>query len=546
MASTPERLDALTGLRFVAAAAVFVYHVPSWLQVPAFNPGPLGQVAVGYFFVLSGFILAHVYRRDDAPLSTGRFYLARFARVWPLHAVCLLAMLVIRPASLPHTTEQGLHLLAHVALLQGWTWDSDFALAWNGPAWSLSVEALFYAVFPLLVVRRTRTLFVVYAVCCLGNAALYATADHLAATRPDRIPNLAYLASSFPLPRLQEFVLGICAHAAWRHCTSRAGSGRWIATVWEVGALAAAVMCFFAFSSGQWGAAWISSGTAPITVGALSMGPGLSWAFALTIALCAAGNGWVSWALATRGMVYLGEISYAVYLVHTPAIALVSERMQGFAFLWHVPLVVGAAVTLAAAGWLHALVEVPARQAILARGAGLGKRLHVYGAAAGVAVRARAFHVITAIGIGGLAMGLWSKPTAYDFARGIVRESASALRGVRYADNQELLGATLFANTGGLTCWIAMAGGEPAGAGATIEARTGEGVFVHTLAAQLETAVAADGTRTTVITAQAGLHQLIGASVLALVVRGANEAVVAPLSGPVGADRASLELLRLP
>ena len=539
--ATPERLDALTGLRFVAAAAVFIYHVPNWLQVPAFNPGPLGQAAVGYFFVLSGFILAHVYRRDGAVMQTGRFYLARFARIWPLHAACLLAMLAVRPESWPRTMDQSVHFLAHAALLQGWTTDSSRALAWNGPAWSLSVEAFFYVLFPLLVRFRPRALIACYAACCLLNAALYALADARAVQHPEQIPAWAYFASSFPLPRLQEFVLGICTHDAWRHFANRGPRTAFTATVWELAAMAAAVVSFLLWGSG----AWATGRVAPMTAQALAQGPGYSWAFAATIALCAFGRGWISRVLATRTMVYLGEISYAFYLVHTPVMTLVGAGMQDFAFLWQVPAVVGVTATLAAAALLHALVELPARQAILARGAPLSSRPGIYLATAAKAARSRACRVVVALGIGGLAFGLASPPTVQDFARGIVRESQPALRGIRYATAFELLGATLFANSGGFLCWIAMRADDRTETQAVFEARTSDGKLVHTLATKLESVVV-DGTRTRVLTAQATLPELVGAAVLALVVRGADGVVIAPPSGPIAADRMSLEILRLP
>ncbi len=545
-----ERLDALTGLRFVAAAAVFVYHLPGWLQVPGFNPGPLGQAAVGYFFVLSGFILAHVYRRGDRPLSPGRFFRARFARIWPLHIACLVAMLAILPASIPDTAPEALQLLAHAALLQGWSWDSSWSLAWNGPAWSLSVEVFFYALFPLLVARRTRTLLVVYGLCWLVNAAIYATAEHLAVTHPQRTQIWAHLAASFPLPRLQEFVLGICANDLWqRHAAHRATS-TWTATAGELVSVAAVIACYFTFASGQWGPAWIGATSAPITVGALAQGPGLSLAYAATIAIAATGTGLLSRCLATTGMVYLGEISYAVYLVHTPVMTLVSAAMQHHAFLWHVPLLLGVTCTLAAAAWLHALVELPARQVLLARGIGASARARLLARTVATAVRDPKLLVVTLLAVGALAVARWSSPTPADFANGVAAHSDPALRGVHFGAEVELLGATLFANPDGMRCWIAMVGDHRADGTAAVhaelEARTADGQLVHRFALRADTSVGADRRATTVFTAEAPLRLLIGSAVLALVVKDGRGAMLPPGSGPIAADGRSLELLRLP
>lgn len=546
MTAVPARLDALTGLRFVAAAVVFVYHLATWLRVPGFRPGALGPAAVGYFFVLSGFILAHVYRREDGAPSPGRFWLARVARVWPLHLACLLLMLVLWPSTMPDSWIRALQLLSHVLLLQGWTWDSDLALAWNGPAWSLSVEALFYALFPLLVVRRARTLVGIYVVCCLANAACYAVAEQVAAARPDRLAVCAYLASSFPLLRLQEFVLGICANVFYRRYSERLRCQPWCATAWEVLAVVAAGACFFTWSHGPWGEAWVGAGVAPVTVAALASGPGLSWAYAANIVLCAVGGGWLSRALSTSGMVFLGEISFAVYLVHTPVMSVVTERMRHFEFFWHVPLLVGATSTLAAAAWLHALVEKPARQAILARGVGPAARVRIYASIAGAAMQSRALVLLTAIAVGAIVVGVGARPAVEDVATRIVQDSDQSLRGVRYDDGTEVLGASLMINYRALTCWVVLAGGGALPERTTLEARTRDGQLVRLLEARSVAVVGADGRDTSVLTAEIALHEVLGASVLALVARSAEGAVLPPRSGPVGPDGRSLELLRVP
>lgn len=546
VAPMPERLDALTGLRFVAAAAVFVYHLATWLWVPGFRPGTLGPAAVGYFFVLSGFILAHVYRSPGQPVSAGRFLRARFARVWPLHLVCLLLTMVVWPLTVPDTGSELLQLLAHGLLLQGWTWDANWALAWNGPAWSLSVEAFFYALFPLLVVRRARTLVGIYLVCCLANAALYAVAEHFATARPDRAAAWTYLASSFPVPRLQEFVLGICANLFYRRYGERMRGRPLGASLGELAAFAAAIACFCTWSPTPWSEAWVGGGLGPVTTAALSNGPGLSWAYAATIVLGAVGGGWLSRALSTSGMVYLGEISYAVYLVHTPVMAVVSDRTWDFAFFWQVPLLVGATATLAAAAWLFALVEKPARQAILARGVGLPGRVRVYLGAANTALRSRALVLLTAGAAGAVLVALATRPAVDTVAARITHDSAPSLRSVRYGDGSEVVGASLMLNYRALTCWVALAGDATVPERVSMEARTREGQLVMVVPARASTSPVRDGRATIVLTVDLDLKHVGEAAVLALVVRGADGAVLPPSSGPIAPDGTSLELLRMP
>jgi peptidoglycan/LPS O-acetylase OafA/YrhL len=155
------RLAALTTLRFFAALHVVLFHVkvigilaggPWWYQ----NFAGIGYVGVNFFFVLSGFILVYTYAGPS--LSARRFWQARFARVYPAY---LLSLLVAAPffffaighLDLPFFAWSREHLAAAciltIALLQAWA--PQAALTWNSVCWSLSVEAFFYSVFPLLL-----------------------------------------------------------------------------------------------------------------------------------------------------------------------------------------------------------------------------------------------------------------------------------------------------------------------------------------------------------------------------------------------------------
>jgi peptidoglycan/LPS O-acetylase OafA/YrhL len=544
--ATP-RLDALTGLRFLAAAAVFVYHLPGWLPMPGFNPGPLGKAAVGYFFVLSGFIffvlsgfiLAHVHGRGDGS-TVAHFYLARFARIWPLHAVCLLAMLAIVPATVPDTAREWLQLAVHALLLQGWSTSTEWSLAWNGPAWTLSVEAFFYALFPLLIRWRTRTLWCVYGACWLANVGLYALAEAAVQRDPSTQSAWANLTGSFPLPRLQEFVLGMLAHGLWARWRERPPRSVALATLGEVLAVAAAAGAFFACAGGQWGPAWLAGQVGPITLQALAQGPGMSLAFAATIVLCANGRGLVARGLSHPALVHLGEISYAFYLVHTPVMAVVGVAMQPYAFAWQVPAIAGFATTIAIAALLHALVEKPARQALLAPAA----RGRVFVATAAAGLRTRALWRCVLLGGAGFALTRLSPPDVATFAATIASDGVPTLRSVRCGERAEVAGALLFPHGGGLVCWIAWRDDTSAPTDVVVEARRANGELVATLTTRTQSTSVPDGRRTSVATADAPLGALIGATLLTLRLCDATGTTLSanvPPSGPYG-----LELLRLP
>jgi len=155
------QLKALTSLRFLAAALVVLFHVqvtglfvagPWWYR----NLAGIGYIGVNCFFVLSGFILVYTYA--GTAVQRGRFWQARFARVYPSYAFSLLItapsfFYVVRNLHLPFFAWSERHLtaacLATIGLLQAWI--PQGALTWNPVCWSLSAEAFFYLIFPWLL-----------------------------------------------------------------------------------------------------------------------------------------------------------------------------------------------------------------------------------------------------------------------------------------------------------------------------------------------------------------------------------------------------------
>jgi peptidoglycan/LPS O-acetylase OafA/YrhL len=163
------QLASLTPLRGVAALWVVLFHFCWYL--PAIHPDRYtgavykGYLAVDVFFVLSGFVITHVYRDGFAWRVTGwryrNFLKARVARLYPLHLTVLLlfvaAAIVERAATyairgsfepMPLVGERSLSgLLANFLMLQG-LWARE--LSWNDPSWSISLEFLAYLLFPLV------------------------------------------------------------------------------------------------------------------------------------------------------------------------------------------------------------------------------------------------------------------------------------------------------------------------------------------------------------------------------------------------------------
>lgn len=181
------QLDALTGLRGLAAWYVVLFHVRVTLKATV---GPLtygflshGYLAVDLFFILSGFVLWHSGAENPAYRGRRgivRFWLRRIARIWPLHVlllggfVALVLLLAVTGHDTSHYRRDELPL--HILLIQNWGLTPS--LTWNEPAWSISCEMAAYLLFPLTILiapwRQLSTGLLVALGCALLAAlALY-------------------------------------------------------------------------------------------------------------------------------------------------------------------------------------------------------------------------------------------------------------------------------------------------------------------------------------------------------------------------------------
>jgi peptidoglycan/LPS O-acetylase OafA/YrhL len=154
------RVESLTGLRWWAAFFVFCHHMTQLAPLPIFDFLKYGTSGVTFFFVLSGFVLTWS-SRPGTKIST--FYRRRFARIFPLYFLTLVAAIFvfyrfeppagmswIKPVSVTVLVLSGL-------LLQGWSNNPTILYGGNPAGWTLSVEAFFYAYFPF-VWRATQKL----------------------------------------------------------------------------------------------------------------------------------------------------------------------------------------------------------------------------------------------------------------------------------------------------------------------------------------------------------------------------------------------------
>jgi peptidoglycan/LPS O-acetylase OafA/YrhL len=131
-----------------------------------------GEIAVDLFFVISGFVFAHIYLQSAASraVSARDFFVARFARLYPLHIATALFIFMLAPffgyVDWPATPSDGYHLLLHSFFLQMSGLGETLSL--NRPSWSLSVEVFCYFLFVigLKLGREVFTKFAITMVLC--------------------------------------------------------------------------------------------------------------------------------------------------------------------------------------------------------------------------------------------------------------------------------------------------------------------------------------------------------------------------------------------
>jgi len=303
LTSHRKPLPALTGIRFIAAMQVVFFHFGASFALRHSSTRLLGNflangwIAVSFFFMLSGFILSYTYTGQiEQPGGKRRFWEARFARIYPVYLLSLLLML-------PFQKHLPLGVAAAVVLMAQ-TWNPvhpEISGDWNLTAWTLSVEAFFYLLFPFVlpllqrlsdrILRATLTLLLLLMVC--GHTMTHSIEPM---SRRFLIP--------LPIFRLPEFVAGVTLGLLFLR---RKGTGRSSIGVY-VSLLATAVVLLVFRDR------WLSWIAVP---------------YALLIYGLAAWDSKVARLLGSGSFVLLGGASYAVYLLQMPVRSWVHLALTG-------------------------------------------------------------------------------------------------------------------------------------------------------------------------------------------------------------------------
>ncbi len=400
-------IKALTGLRIVAAAWVVLFHFRPMLGdaspdfrdalAPVLNCGAQG---VDLFFILSGFVLTWNYLdrlgRSWSVRATLHFLWLRLARVWPvylvtLHLAALWVIFTLHVGHVPSPDASQLTAISYVRqilLVQLWFQPFFDGSSWDGPAWSISAEWLAYLLFGLLVLvifrmklaTRARTLMWLAFAASLPPVLLLLTSGQF------------YTPWSW-LPRIvTQFTAGalVCAAVRGLRLTERA---RRVAGYFSVLVAIAIVGILYLFDAH------------PLT-GVQDSGGVVDVLFVPLVMTLAVGVGSLPRLLSTRLMVFGGQISFCLYMVHElvhTAWGWAAEQFEltlgDFPWKWNVvgllAIAVGAAILLyhfveePARRWMRRMVDVRPANARTEPGGSASTKVHqIDGALEAVSARA--------------------------------------------------------------------------------------------------------------------------------------------------------------
>jgi peptidoglycan/LPS O-acetylase OafA/YrhL len=353
----PGALPSLTGIRGVAALWVVFFHIQNVAAVLGLPwlAGLLivkdGFRGVDLFFLLSGFILMHVHQRDFLKIEARavlRFAALRVVRVYPLATVVLLlvaAMVLPLPGfiawfrALGPAYAHGFSALGFVqtALLANRWFMRDFG-EFNGPVWSLSVEMIAYATFPVLALMAARARSEI--LCLAAGLAMLVVLIVFQVAIHDMTANINGRLSI--VRGMTCFSAGVALYRAGAFRPGAETGHRWGASV----ALASTIALLLVLLIPK------AAVLAPLCFAGMIMGVRF-------------GRGAIDALLSSRIAIFLGEISFALYLVHLEPLnvllwQLERHRLSPGANI--AALIAYVAAVIPAAFVLHKFVELPAQR----------------------------------------------------------------------------------------------------------------------------------------------------------------------------------------
>jgi len=320
----------LTFTRFLAAIAIVIFHYAA--EIFPFNIPAVhyfishANLGVCYFFVLSGCILSIVYEADFFTKSSAgkKFFIARFARIYPVYLIALL----LGMASVWLYQRERFSIaaaLSNALLVQAWI--PMHLKTYNLPGWSLSVEAFFYFIFPWLIYKVFRESFrssvIIASLVWLVSLIIYLIFNPGTSIAIEN-PYINFVTN--PLMQVNNFLLGIAGGIAYRQkkfSIIKKNSNFFLA-------VSTILMLLIFFIPN------------PIVENARD--GLLAPLFLLFILSLTYHKGTVTRLLSNKFLIYLGDISYGIYI------------LQGPLGMWYKGALIKAGINLSNAAFIYSFI----------------------------------------------------------------------------------------------------------------------------------------------------------------------------------------------
>jgi peptidoglycan/LPS O-acetylase OafA/YrhL len=299
------KISQITFTRFVAAMAIVISHFNKDLflyKIRFISDIFLrANVGVSYFFILSGFIMIIAYHRKEK-IGYLDFYRNRVARIYPLYIVGLLLYFFTRYSDISFY-KSFLYLLG----IQSWI--PGKALILNFPGWSISVEFLFYLVFPwlynYLYSKGNKSIWIIAVLIWIGTQVFSNLYVHSPAYKGPHTESHEF-SHYFPLWHINEFLTGNIAGLLF--VKSRKEKNYDLAVVvFFMAILLSLIFIPLNFHNGL-----------------------MAVFFVPVIYLISCNNGLITKIFAIKPLEFLGEISYAVYIIHIPVLYIVRSVLWDY------------------------------------------------------------------------------------------------------------------------------------------------------------------------------------------------------------------------
>jgi peptidoglycan/LPS O-acetylase OafA/YrhL len=409
--NTPPRryIRSLTSARFFAALFIVLMHFSIYFPYNAYTNFVLlqGGIGVCFFFILSGFVLTYTYYelfKDGVDLKKYIDFLrTRFARVYPMYLISLMVVTIILLYFIGHD-RQLVEKLYYVSITPGFltvSWLANLLLLqtfipypplqqiWNAPSWAVGCEFFFYALFPFMIsylahrsakgvkIRNMLILLFLLSMVLLVSAVLAIWYQPIF-SGDSRLQVFGYAVVRMPLFRIPEFILGCLAGLFFTRSFEnnnnnnnspfmsflmvRQNRDRFLL----IGLLMIpAIICGHSLANMVLGPDYAIRSLPGFTLEAFFWYFAYMLPFTMVITGLSCGDNFLSPMLDHPMLVFLGEASYSLYIIHwIPLVAL--DLMQYEKGGWPGDLTILAIIAgiILLSGVCYKYVETPARKAI--------------------------------------------------------------------------------------------------------------------------------------------------------------------------------------